>query len=327
MTAAVLTFLGLATVIIVAGSFLARCADGIAAGTGMGQSIAGLVLLAAATSLPELSIGWNSVRIGAPDLFAGDALGSCLINLLILAILDLVTRTHGSALSRSAAAHALSATAAVVITAVALLALSMQWHWQVWRFGIGSLLIIGTYMFSLRLIYFDEKSTRVPGEEIVPTGLSLKMSVIGYLAAAAAILIAAPPLSSVADSLASSTGLGRTFFGTVFVALVTSLPEASTTFAAIRLGRTDMAVGNIFGSNAFNIVILAVADAATPSALLSVISPVHSVTATAIIIVTAVAILSLLYRAEKRWWVIEPDAALIILLVLGSLTLVYLHRG
>jgi cation:H+ antiporter len=323
MATATVTFVAMAAVIVLAGAFLARLTDRIAELTGMGRTIAGLVLLAAATSLPELTIGWNSVSIGAPDLMAGDVLGSSLMNLLILAVLDLVTRTRGTAFSRSAATHALSATAGVLMTAAVLLALLLDWKWTVWRVGPGSAMILLTYLFSLRLIYFDEKSARERLDEPRSEGMSLRVAVAGYLVAAAAIFLAAPRLSRSADQLAELTGFGHSFFGTVFIAAVTSLPEAVTTLAAIRLGRTDMAVGNIFGSNAFNMAILAVADCATPGALLSEISKSHAVTAAAVIFVTAAATLSLLYRAEKRWWIIEPDAALVILLVLGSLYLVY----
>ena len=323
MATATITFVAMAAVIVLAGAFLASVTDRIAELTGMGQTIAGLVLLAVATSLPELTIGWNAVRIGAPDLMAGNVLGASLMNLLILAVLDLVTRTRSRAFSRSAAAHALSATASVLMTSVVLLALLLDWKWTLWRVGPGSAMILLAYLFSLRLIYFDEKSARERLDEPRREGLSLRLAVAGYLVAATAIFLAAPQLSRSAEQLAESTGLGDSFFGTVFVALVTTLPEAVTTLAAIRLGRIDMAVGNIFGSNAFNMVILLVADFATPGALLSQVSKSHAVTAVAVIFVTAVATLSLLYRAEKRWWIIEPDAALVILLVLGAMYLVY----
>lgn len=289
----------------------------------MGHSLAGLVLLAAATSLPELSVGWNSVRIGAPDLLAGDVFGSCLVNLLILAILDLMTRTRGRALSRAAAAHALAATGSVLMVAVALFGILLPWEWTIWRFGPGSVMIILAYLFSLRLVYFDELSALDKNQAEPSAGFALRYAVAGYFVGAIAILLAAPRLSRSADQLAEWTGLGESFFGTVFIAAVTSLPEAVTTLAAIRIGRIEMAVGNIFGSNAFNIGILAVVDTATPVSLLSAVADTHAVTAAAVIVVTAVTTLSLLYRAEKRWWFIEPDAVLVALLVIASLALVY----
>jgi cation:H+ antiporter len=320
-----LTFAAMAAVIVLAGVFLARCADRIAEALGIGRTVAGLVLLAAATSLPELTVGVNAVRIGAPDLAVGGLLGSSLMNLLILAVLDLLTRTRGRMLSIEAGAHALSATASMLITAVVLLSLLLDWEWTVLRIGPGSFLILLAYLFSLRLIYFDQKLTRELAVVSSRSGLSTRMAVLGYLVSVGAIFLAAPRLCTSAESLAELGGFGQTFFGTVFIAAVTSLPEMVTTFAAIRLGSIDMALGNIFGSNAFNMVILAMADFATPDSLLSVISKTHAITATTIILITAVATLGLLYRAEKRWWIIEPDAVLVIALVIGALVLVYTH--
>ena len=107
---------------------------------------------------------------------------------------------------------------------------------------------------------------------------------------------------------------------------MTSLPEAISTFAAIRLTATDMAVGNILGSNAFNMLILALTDFASRQPVLSLVSPVHAITAACVLVTNCVTILCLLYRAERRIWIIEPDAALVLIMVLGSLFIVYLNR-
>ncbi len=96
MSGLILTFLALAAVIVIASLFLTKFADRLSEQTGLGGSVTGLVLLAGATSLPEFSIGFNAVRMDAADLTAGDVLGSSLINLLILAILDLFSRTPGA---------------------------------------------------------------------------------------------------------------------------------------------------------------------------------------------------------------------------------------
>ena len=98
-----LIFLALAAVIVVAAMFLSKFADSLADQTGLGRTVTGLILLAGATSLPEFSIGFSAVRMNAVDLTAGDVLGSSLINLLLLAVLDLVNKTPGKLFSRLAA--------------------------------------------------------------------------------------------------------------------------------------------------------------------------------------------------------------------------------
>lgn len=320
-------FLALSAVVVVAGIVLARCCDRIADLSGLGKTLVGMVLLAFATSLPEFTVAWKSVRIGAIDLTMGDVLGSSLINLLILSILDLMRKTRGQMLSRAAAAHALSAMAAVLLTSIILLFMLLDVRWTVWLLGPGSIAVLVAYAFTIRLVYFDQQFAlqQLPPADEEPHGRWWPV-LTGFACAVAAIVFAGPRLAEVADLLAEETGLGRTFFGTVFVAAITSLPEAVTTFEALRLGSADLAVGNIFGSNAFNMIIPAIADLATDQPILAVASDTHAITAVAVILVTCVAVLGLLYRAEKRYWLVEPDAVLMIALIVGALALVYNYR-
>lgn len=327
MASLVTQFVLLAAVVVIAGIVLARSADKIAELTGLGRSLVGLVLLALATSLPEFTVAWNSVKIGAIDLTIGDVLGSSLMNLLILSILDLTSRQRGRMLSKMAAAHALSATTSILLTGIILLSLLVDVQWSLWRFGPGTLAVVCAYIFSLRLVYFDQQfalQEESTGEDDGRGRWQPAAAV--FTGGALAILIAGPKLAHTADELAAMTGLGRTFFGTVFVAVITSLPEAVTTLEALRLGARDMAVGNVFGSNSFNMIIPAFGDLASGQPILQLASNVHAITAAAVIVVTAVALMGLLYRAEKRYWFIEPDAALTALLIFGALALVYYNR-
>lgn len=327
MSMLIVTFVVLAAIIVAAGVVLARCGDRIAELTGLGRSLVGMVLLATATSLPEFTVAWNSVRIGAIDLTIGDVLGSSLINLLILAVLDLSSRQRGQMLSNMAAAHALSATASILLTSIVTLFLVLDVHWTLWRMGPGTVAVFVAYLFTLRLVYFDQQfalKLQPPAEEA--TARPWWPYAAGFLAAAAVVLLAGPRLAHTADELAALTGLGRTFFGTVFVASVTSLPEIVTTLEAVRMGSRDLAIGNIFGSNAFNMIIPALGDLASGQPILTLASDTHLITAVAVILVTAVATMGLLYRAEKRYWLIEPDSALVMLLVFGAFGLVFYYR-
>ncbi len=318
------TFALLSCVIVFAGVLLTHFADDIAELTSMGHSLAGLLLLAAATSLPELSIGWAAVRIDAVNLTVGELLGSCLWNLLLLAILDLAVRTPGRMLSRQSVAQALTATVSILLVAIAMAGFVIGYDGVFLRLSPASWTILIAYALCIRLIYYDHQTVTDSGAVDEPSPRrSAAKSIAGYLACAAAIFIAAPRLAAVTDELAEVTGIAETFMGASLVALITSLPEAVTTFAAIRLGRTNMAVANIFGSNAFNLVILGVVDFATPQSIYMLASDAHMITAVSIVVVSAVALIGLLYRAEKRFWLIEPDAALVILLVIGALSLVY----
>jgi cation:H+ antiporter len=332
----VLEFLALAAVIIVSGTLLARYADALGDLSGMGGSLAGLVLLAGATSLPELAVDCSAAAIGAPDLAVGDLMGSSLFNLLILACIDLAFRSRERMLSKLAAAHALSATMSMVLTGIAALGILLQPGWELAGMGPIPLLILVCYLFGLRLVYFDqqyamqEMGHASEATAAAPKGMSLRRALLGYLITTVVILATGPFLAFTADELAERTALGGTFVGTTLVALSTSLPEVATTIAAVRMGAVDLAVGNVFGSNSFNMTILFGVDLVyrnpQGSALLSSVSTTHAITGLCTIIITGVATTGLLYRAEKRFWLIEPDALLIVLLVLGALGLAYVYR-
>jgi cation:H+ antiporter len=334
MVAILASFALLSLVIVAAGIAMTRYADRIATATSMGHSLAGLLLLAAATSLPELSVGWAAVRIEAPDLAFGELLGSCLWNLMLLAILDLATRTRGRMFSRDSAAQALTAMISVVLAAITILGLTLDFDGVLLRASPFGWAILISYAVAIRLVYHDHGSqpetALSPKGETGPTpersAAGLKPAIAGYLIFAAVLLLAAPRMATVAERLAEATGLGDTFLGVALIGLVTSLPEAVTTAAAIRLGHVNMAVANIFGSNAFNLTILGAIDFATPDSLFAIASPTHLIAATAIILITAVALMGILYRAEKRLWIVEPDAALVLLLLFAAIWLIY-HTG
>jgi cation:H+ antiporter len=335
MGSAILQFMLAAAVIVVAGTVLTRCADAIAELSGLGRLLVGSLFLAGATSLPELMVDLSAVRLGLPDLAVGDLMGSSLFNLLILALFDLLHRAPGRMLSRAAAAHALSATMGMALTALATLGIltgPRLPHLTLYGVGVGSLILLVAYVGGVRLVFYDQRFVaQQQGEQsqdvLVPAShLTLPIAITGYVVAAVAIVVAAPFLARAADRLAELSGLGGTFVGTTLVALSTSLPELVATAAAVRMGAFDLALGNIFGSNAFNMVLLVPLDAVYPGALLAAVSPTHALTGVSTILVTAVAVMGQLYHVEKRRFFLEPDAVLVIGLVLGTLLLLYALR-
>jgi cation:H+ antiporter len=108
-------------------------------------------------------------------------------------------------------------------------------------------------------------------------------------------------LPFVAKDIAVTMAWEESFVGTLLVAFVTSLPEIVVTVAAVRLGSVDIAVGNLFGSNLFNILILAVDDVLfLPGDLFSAVDSIHAVSALSAMMMTGVAIVGLLYRPRTR---------------------------
>lgn len=283
-------FLGLSVVIVVAGTFLSRFADILAERTGVGHTLGGMLLLASATSLPELSVDCKAALIGEPDIAVGAVLGSSIFNLLILGVLDLVVVRRERIISPLSSNHVLPAVTTVILSAVVVGFIALELPLQFYTFGLGTFLAFAIYLFCLRLIY-RENSEKAPDE--VPAEASQGMGVwpatLGYLTTTLVILLAAGLLAPTAERLAVLTNLGGTFIGTTFVALTTSLPELVTTFAAIRMGAFDMAVGNILGSNAFNMAILFPVDLFYTSGTKSLLRDAeisNAVTGTAVIVIS-----------------------------------------
>lgn len=319
-----------AIIIVVSGTYLSRHADTIADLTGLGRLLVGSILLAGATSLPELSVDLTAVRIGEADMAVGDLLGSSLFNLLILGILDLSHQSRGRMLSRASVAHALPATLGIALTSIVAISILLgpKSSWSFAGLGIGSWMVLVTYALGVRMVYYDQRFSAERAEPIQEPlfpdrRTRLIKSGLGFTAAALVIVATAPWLAGSAAEIADRTGLGGTFIGTTLVALCTSLPELVSSMAALRMGAPDMAIGNIFGSNAFNMVLLIALDLVQPGALLSCVSTTHILTALATILVTAVAVLGQLYHVERRRVLLEPDGALVVGLIIAALALVY----
>jgi cation:H+ antiporter len=118
--------------------------------------------------------------------------------------------------------------------------------------------------------------------------------------------------------------LGTGFVGTALVALVTSLPELVTTITAIRLGVYDLAIGNLFGSNLFNIFSLAMADLfMTNGRFLGSISHDFVLVGLIGLIMTGMALIGNLAKIEKRIFFIEIDAILLIIVYFLGMLLIY----
>lgn len=142
----------------------------------------------------------------------------------------------------------------------------------------------------------------------------LRHASIGFAVATLGLLVAAPFLAGSANAIAKQSGISTTFIGTSLVGLVTSLPELVTAIAAIRLGAFDLAVGNLFGSNAFNMAAFFFVDIAYRSGpLFNAISDTHAMTGLWSILLMSIGLMGIIYRVEKRYMLIEPDSFLIIL--------------
>ncbi len=328
-------FLFCSALIVFCGTNLSRYGDVIAEKTGLGRAWIGLILMAGVTSLPELITGVSSVAFaGVPDIALGDVMGSCVLNLSLIALMDML---HGPKpiFSRAEHSHILSAGFGVILMGIATFSVAAATGIpSVGQISLSTPLIIGLYALSMRSVFLFQKRQAAPHIGAIAPALqyghiSTKEASIKYGLNALVIVAAATWLPFIGDRLAGATGLGRSFVGSILIAMTTSLPELAVSISALRIGAADMAIANLLGSNLFNMVILAIDDLAYPQGpLFNAVSQNHAITGIIAIIMTGIVVVSLMYRLEKKTALrIGWDALALIFAYLVNIVLLFRLRG
>jgi len=325
-----LGFIVCTAVIVYSGTKLSKYGDIIAEKTGFGRAWIGIVLMASVTSLPELVTGISSVTYaGLPDIAVGDVIGSCVFNMLILAILDTMYRPAPIS-TKAHQGHVLSAAFGLLLLSIVCVSMFLRENISpIGWLGLYSFLFIVIYLIAMRLVFTYEKRKiaeflKEMAEELKYKDVSMKAAVLHYGVNALIVIIAAIFLPKIGEGIAESTGLGQTFVGNIFIAISTSLPEVVVSIAAVKMGAVDLAIGNLFGSNVFNIFILALDDVFfLKGPLLSYASPNHIISALSAITMTTIAIIGLTYRAEKKPLFLAWDSIGILLVYFVNLILLY----
>jgi len=328
-----LLFLATALVIVLAGSRLAHYGDVLGEKTGMGRSWIGVVLLAATTSLPELFTGFGATALSPlPDIAVGDVLGSCMFNLLILSMMDAIHPEPISA--RAHQGHALSMGFGLMLVGIAGLALlggaplpALGWM------GLYSPLLIALYFVAMRLIFAQERQRRAResrevAEEMQYAETTLRSAALRYAGAAALVVGAALWLPRLGATIAQQTGLGEAFVGSLFIAITTSLPEIVVSITAVRIGALDLGIGNVLGSNLFNLLILGLDDLFyRQGPLMAAVDPSHGISILAVVVMYALFLVGLTYKALKKRFVVTWDTAAIAVVYVAAIGLSFLQRG
>ena len=330
-----LEFLGAAALIVLTGTRLSRYGDQIAARTGLGGALIGLVLLSTITSLPELVVSTTSaVAIGSPDLAIGGLLGSNTFNLAIIVLLDILYR-QGPLLSRVHPGHLLSAglgVAFIGIVCALILFYEHGGHFEIAGVGLSSFVFVAVYILSARLILLTERRRRraAAGSQSEDRPTSSRLVYWKTGAAAAVIVAAGIWLAKSGEAIAVQTGWGESFVGNLLLAAATSLPEAVVSIGALRLGAVDMAISNLLGSNLFNIAIIAVCDVLyRKGSILAEVSPTGIMAGLTAMAMTGVVIAALVVREDRKTTlrIGSEAAALLLIYVVGNYFVFVMSRG
>ena len=324
-----LQFLGCGAVICYAGAKLSRYGDRIADITGWTGSWVGLALIATVTSLPELATGISAVAFaGTPEMAVGDILGSCVINLALLALIERLCGkrsiyggpTNGYVLSLSWAILMLAILAAAFGSHLGRVAMA--------HVAATSPILVLVYFLAVRSVFKESGTDEGPEGDDAHSSSEIRALALRFFLAAAAVVAAASFLPFAALRLAELTGLGASFVGTLLVACATSLPELVVTITAVRIGAVQMAIAGLLGSNLINLALLAIDDLFFLKTSLFSIDPAgHAISLLAATAMSAMVIISALTRAKPAWGGLTAGGWVLLMIFLGNSYYSYTSSG
>lgn len=322
-------FLLCSLAIVLAGMRLAGFGDAIGRRSGIGQGWIGLLFLATITSVPELTTTVTGATIGAPNIAIGNALGSNLFNVVIIAVVDILLLGRGPFLRKVKSYHIVSGGAAILLTLLVIFGISIFPQAQLLGISPFSLAILVLYVLAVFLLFRVERREGSAEEENDET-LSLRKAIIGFAASAVVIVVAGIFLIHASKNIALNSALSGSFMGAILVAIVTSLPELSTSIGALRIGAYDMILGNLFGSNMFNILTIFFADVAfRRGSLFAGLGGEASnqlMIALLGIAITTIAVIGIAYRSKRKVFGMGIDAMFILVMYLISTSMI-VFRG
>jgi cation:H+ antiporter len=272
----------------VAGMALSNATDALDARLGFGEELGGLLLLSIAGSLPEVAITVSAAAQGHLGLAAGNLIGGIAIQTMVLVICDFaVGRERPLTFLVGALSPVLEALLVTLVVSGVLMGALLPSTTAIG--GVVSPASVGVVVVWTFGVYVINKVRKSPRWKISmegsrpgrrhrrqdhptsphPFGSRSTLQVAGiFLAACAVTLTAGVTLEMTGNTLADRAGVNGVIFGATVLALATALPEISSGIAAVRLGDNALALGDIFGGNAFQLCLFLVADLVAGSPVL-----------------------------------------------------------
>jgi cation:H+ antiporter len=264
----------------IAGVALSKTTDALDVRLGLGEELGGLLLLALAGSLPELAITVSAAAQGNLGLAAGNLIGGIAVQTMVLLVCDFaVGPERPLSYLVGALTPVLEGLLVVMVVAGvemgALLKPSVAIGGVVSPASIAIVVVWGVGIYVINRARKDPRwSVSMPGsrpgrhhrrqphaEQPHPfAGSSTKRVALLFGAACAVTLVAGVALEETGNTLASRLGVNGVIFGATVLAAATALPEISSGIAAVRLGDHALAIGDIFGGNAFQVCLFLLAD-------------------------------------------------------------------
>jgi cation:H+ antiporter len=329
----VLIFAAGAVVTWVAGTSLAKSTDALDNRFGLGDAIGGMVLLSIAGTLPEIAITVSAAMQGHLPLAAGNLIGGIAIQTMVLIICD-ITAGRKSALTYLVGSliPVLEALLVVLVVSIVLMGALLKPSVAFGGVSPASVGIVVVWLCGIIVINRFRKSpgweTAAPGSRpgrphrrvkhptvATPhTGISTWRVMLYFLAACAVTLVAGVFLQIAGSDLAGRAGINGVIFGATVLALATALPEISSGIKAVRMGDHGLAMGDIFGGNAFQVCLFLVADLIAGKAVLTTAGNQNSWLAILGIGLTSVYAIGIIFRPKRCYLWLGADSLLVIVL-------------
>jgi cation:H+ antiporter len=333
----VLIFAAAAAATWVAGVVLSRTTDALDSRLGLGEELGGILLLAIAGSLPELAITVSAAARGNLGLAAGNLIGGVAVQTMVLAVCDVAAGPRRPLTFLIGALTPVLEGLLVVLVVSGVLMGALLRH----STAIGgvvspaSIAIVVVWFGGVYVINRVRKDPRwsvsMPGsqpgrrrraqrvvEQHPFAHASTTRIALTFLAACAVTLVAGVGLEISGNTLADRGGVNGVIFGATILATATALPEISSGIAAVQLGDNALAMGDIFGGNAFQVCLFLVADLVAGAPVLPTAGRLNSWLASLGVALTAIYAVGIVARPQTTRVRLGPDSMIaIVVFALG----------
>jgi cation:H+ antiporter len=320
-----------------AGNVLSKATDALDTRLGLGEDIGGIVLLAIAGSLPELAITVSAAAGGHLALAAGNLIGGIAVQTMVLVLCDVVAGERPLSYLVGRLTPVLEGMLVVLVVSGVLMGSLLKPSTTI-AFGVSpaSLAIVIAWLAGIFVIDRTRKSlpwrVEMPGsqpgrrhhrephdtEQHPYAGRTTTIVGLFFAAACAVTLLAGVGLEVTGNTLASRAGINGDIFGATILATATALPEISSGIAAVRLGDNALAIGDIFGGNAFQVCLFLLADLVAGKAVLPSAGRLNSWLASLGVALTMVYCMGIIGRPYRTLARLGPDSIIaIVVFALG----------
>jgi len=216
----VIVFLISAGSVVFFGIRLAVYGDALASLTGWGRLFVGSVLVALATSLPELSTNISAVRLDPPNpaLAVGNVMGANMLNMFNISLVILIFGGNRF-LEKVAPEQGILAAVAILLTGMAVLFGAIKMDISLWQIGLSSLILIVVFVVGMRVVYVTKPDEQESSGEPETNGMTLKRAWVMFLAVSLGVVIAGFFLAWSTDRIADITGVASSTLGIIAVSL------------------------------------------------------------------------------------------------------------